>query len=92
MRKDGGNRFKVFYGDGANLRDPRCAGGRYCARAIGHSIFTEAETWEEPRENVLEAVSVHFEDGLAHSHLGCTDARDPSVIELCGISTQKTNL
>jgi hypothetical protein len=36
--------------------------GGYCARALGHSIFTEAETPEELRQNVLEAVSLHFED------------------------------
>jgi hypothetical protein len=34
-------------------------GGLY-ARALGHAIFTEAETWSELRTNVLEAVSVHF--------------------------------
>ena len=36
--------------------------GGYYARALGHSIFTEAETWDELRANVLEAVSLHFED------------------------------
>lgn len=36
--------------------------GGYCARALGHSIFTEAGTWEELRANVLEATSLHFED------------------------------
>jgi hypothetical protein len=36
--------------------------GGYSARALGHAIFTEADTWDELRENVLEAVSVHFED------------------------------
>jgi hypothetical protein len=30
--------------------------GGSCARALGHGIFTEAETWEELRENVLEAI------------------------------------
>jgi hypothetical protein len=35
--------------------------GGYYARALGHAIFTEAETWEALRENVLEAVSLHFE-------------------------------
>lgn len=34
--------------------------GGYCARALGHAIFTEAETWKELRENVLEAASLHF--------------------------------
>ena len=35
--------------------------GGYCARALGQAIFTEGDTWEELRENVMEAVSVHFE-------------------------------
>ena len=34
----------------------------YFARALGHAIFTEADTWEELRKNVLEAVSLHFEE------------------------------
>ena len=43
--------------------------GGYCARALGHAIFTEAETWDELRANVLEATSLHFEDGAAHPRL-----------------------
>ena len=35
--------------------------GAFSARALGHSIFTEADSWEELRSNVLEAVSLHFE-------------------------------
>jgi len=31
-------------------------------RALGHAIFTEGESWEELRANVLEAVLLHFED------------------------------
>jgi predicted RNase H-like HicB family nuclease len=38
--------------------------GGYVARALGHAIFTEAETWEELRQNVQEAASLHF-DGVA---------------------------
>ena len=34
----------------------------YVARALGQAIFTEAETWQELRNNVLEATSLHFED------------------------------
>ena len=34
----------------------------YFARALGHAIFTQAETWEELRDNVLEATALHFED------------------------------
>jgi len=36
--------------------------GGYVARALGQAIFTEAETWQELRNNVLEATSLHFED------------------------------
>ena len=36
--------------------------GGYYARALGYAIFTEADTWEELRGNVLEAAMVHFED------------------------------
>ena len=43
--------------------------GGYCARALGHAIFTEAETWEELRANVLEATSLHFEDTPARPRL-----------------------
>jgi hypothetical protein len=36
--------------------------GGFTARALGHAIFTEAETWEDLRSNVLEAATLHFED------------------------------
>jgi hypothetical protein len=39
--------------------------GEYCARALGDAIFTEGDTWEELRANVLEATALHFEDGPA---------------------------
>ena len=35
--------------------------GGYEARALGHSIFTEAETIEELKENIKEAIHCHFE-------------------------------
>ena len=37
--------------------------GGYEARAMGHSIFTEGETYEEVKENIREAVKCHFEEG-----------------------------
>ena len=43
--------------------------GGYFARALGHAIFTQAETWEELRANVPEAVSLHFEHNSAHPRL-----------------------
>ena len=43
--------------------------GGYCARALGHPIFTEGETWEELRANVLEATALHFEEGPTRPRL-----------------------
>jgi predicted RNase H-like HicB family nuclease len=35
--------------------------GGYTAKALGESIFTEADTLEELRKNVKEAVECHFD-------------------------------
>ena len=37
--------------------------GGYLAQALGYSIFTEAETWEELRQAVRDAVLCHFDEG-----------------------------
>ena len=37
--------------------------GGYTARALGYSIFTEADTWQELKEAAQEAVRCHFEEG-----------------------------
>jgi hypothetical protein len=37
--------------------------GGYIARALGHSIFTEADTREDLRRAVREAVLCHFDEG-----------------------------
>ncbi len=37
------------------------AEGGYVARALGHSIFTEADSWEELAQAVRDAVQCHFE-------------------------------
>jgi len=47
--------------------------GGYIARALGHSIFTEAETLEELRTMVKDAVACHFDDG---------NSQRPSIIRL----------
>ena len=39
--------------------------GGYAARALGESIFTEAETVDELRRNIRDAVACHFDDGKA---------------------------
>jgi hypothetical protein len=36
--------------------------GGYSARAVGHSIFTDADSWTELVEAVREAVACHFDD------------------------------
>ena len=40
------------------------AEGGYQAAALGHSIFTEADTYEDLRHMVQDAVTCHFEPGL----------------------------
>jgi hypothetical protein len=39
--------------------------GGYEARALGYSIFTQADTVEELKRNVREAVQCHFDGGTA---------------------------
>ena len=43
--------------------------GGYIARALGHPIFTEAESWEALRGNVVEAATLHFEDAVERPRL-----------------------
>ena len=38
--------------------------GGYTARSIGESIFTEANSIEELRENIRDSVRCHFEKDL----------------------------
>jgi hypothetical protein len=40
-------------------------GGGFQARALGHAIFTEAETLDELREMVRDAVRCHFDPETA---------------------------
>lgn len=37
--------------------------GGFTARALGESIFTEADTLDQLRQQILDAVACHFEDG-----------------------------
>jgi hypothetical protein len=39
------------------------AEGGLTARALGHSIFTEADSYEKLREQVRDAVQCHFDEG-----------------------------
>jgi hypothetical protein len=46
--------------------------GGYIARALGHSIFTEADSWEELKEAIRDAVHCHIDPeeqpDLIHLH------------------------
>jgi hypothetical protein len=46
------------------LVEDASAGG-FTARALRHSIFTEADSLEELRCNVRDAVHCHFDEGKA---------------------------
>lgn len=39
--------------------------GGFTARALGESIFTEADDLKELHRNIREAVQCHFDDGKA---------------------------
>jgi hypothetical protein len=41
--------------------------GGYEARALGHAIFTQADTMEELKAMVRDAVRCHFDDDTAPS-------------------------
>ncbi len=45
--------------------------GGYTARALGFTIYTEADTWEELKVAVQDAVACHFDD-----------ERKPSMVRL----------
>ena len=47
----------------------READGGYVAEAVGENIVTQADTWEELRFNVLEAVAVHFFDTIKPAYV-----------------------
>ena len=40
----------------------RAPEGGYTARALGYSIFTEADTWDELKTAIQDAVRVHFDE------------------------------
>jgi predicted RNase H-like HicB family nuclease len=52
------------------------ADGGYVAEAIGESIFTEADTWEQLRTNVKEAVAAFYFDQPAPTRVRLHLVRD----------------
>lgn len=47
-----------------DVREDEAEGG-FVAHALGQSIVTQGETWDDLRANVREAVRCHFEEGKA---------------------------
>ena len=43
--------------------------GGYEARALGHSIFTQGEDWNDLKEMAREAVLCHFDDTMPRPKL-----------------------
>jgi hypothetical protein len=41
--------------------------GGYTAQALGYSVYTEADTWEELTQAVRDAVQRHFEESQCHA-------------------------
>ncbi len=52
------------------------ADGGYTAEALGESIFTQANTWEELRTNVREAVAAFYFDSAPPASVRLRLVRD----------------
>lgn len=55
------------------------ADGGYCAECLNENIFTQGDTWDELRQNVLEAVTAFFFDGTAPQRVRLHLVRDEVV-------------
>ena len=56
------------------------ADGGFVAEALGESIITQAETWEELRANVREAVTAFYFDRPPPSRLRLHLVRDEVLV------------
>ncbi len=54
--------------------------GGYSARALGESIFTEAETLDDLRANIRDAVACHFGDGKAPGIIRLHFVREEALV------------
>ena len=50
--------------------------GGYCAECLTESIFTQADTWDELRANVVEAVNAFYFDGTPPARIRLHLVRD----------------
>jgi hypothetical protein len=54
--------------------------GGYIAQALGYSIYTEADTWEDLKAAVQDAVVCHFEEEARPSLLRLHVVREEVVL------------
>jgi hypothetical protein len=52
------------------------ADGGFCAEALGESIFTQAESWNELKANAREAVQAYYFDSVAPTSIRLHMVRD----------------
>lgn len=55
------------------------AEGGYLARGVGQAIFTEADTLDDLKEAVRDAVRCHFEEGGAPSMIRLHHVREEVI-------------
>jgi predicted RNase H-like HicB family nuclease len=55
------------------------ADGGYTAEALGESIFTQADTWDELKSNVKEAVQAFYFDSAPPASIRLRLVRDEVV-------------
>jgi len=53
--------------------------GGYEAQAVGYSIFTQGDTYEELTEMLRDAVKCHFDEGKAPSTIRMHFVRDEVI-------------
>ena len=52
------------------------ADGGYCAECLTENIFTQADSWDELRRNVVEAVNAFYFDGAVPANVRLHLVRD----------------
>jgi len=55
------------------------ADGGFCAECLTESIFTQADSWDELRSNVVEAVNAYYFDAMAPDRVRLHLVRDEVV-------------
>jgi predicted RNase H-like HicB family nuclease len=54
--------------------------GGYTAKALGYSIYTQADTWEELKQAIQDAITCHFEEGQRPSLVRMHHVHDEVIL------------